>query len=116
MSGRGLAITHLERTGNSLEAFEIAEQAELDNSACIETISVYSKQLASCLTTVVNLIYPEVIVLGGGLSNIQSLYDSVLKDMDGLVFTDRIETRILRPSFGDASGARGAACLWPIKN
>jgi fructokinase len=116
LSGRGLAITHLERTGNSLEAFEIAEQAELDNSACIETISVYSKQLASCLTTVVNLIDPEVIVLGGGLSNIQSLYDSVLKDMDGLVFTDRIETRILRPSFGDASGARGAACLWPIKN
>ncbi len=115
LSGRGLAMTHLERTGNLLEAYEIAEQAKLNNLDCVETISIYSKQLAACLTTVVNLIDPEVIVLGGGLSNIQSLYDSVIQDMDGLVFTDRIETKVLRPSFGDASGARGAACLWPIK-
>ena len=114
LSGRGLAETHRERTGNPLEAFEVAEGASSGKLDCLDSIAIYSKQLASCLTTVVNLVDPEIIVLGGGLSNIQSLYDSVIQDMNGLVFTDNIETKISRPSFGDASGARGAACLWPL--
>ncbi len=114
LSGRGLSATHLELSGQTLDAFEIAARAQKAEGACVETIALYSKQLASCLTTVVNLIDPDVIVLGGGLSNIQSLYESVLEDMDGLVFTDKIETKICPPSFGDASGARGAACLWPL--
>ncbi len=114
LSGRGLAATHLERTGTALEASEIAAGAKAEIQDCVDSLAVYSKHLAGCLTTVVNLIDPEVIVLGGGLSNIESLYESVIKDMDGLVFTDNIETRICAPSFGDASGARGAACLWPL--
>jgi fructokinase len=52
-------------------------------------------------------------VLGGGLSNIKSLYDSVPKDMADYVFSEDLQTRIAPPKFGDASGARGAACLWP---
>jgi predicted NBD/HSP70 family sugar kinase len=114
LSGRGLGATHLERTGTAAPAVDIAAGAEAEEQDCLDSISIYSKQLASCLTTVVNLIDPEIIVLGGGLSNIQSLYESVIQDMDGLVFTDKIETKISRPSFGDASGARGAACLWPL--
>lgn len=113
LSGRGMAATHQERTGESLRAFEIAQGSNTENQDCRDTIAIYSKQLASCLTTVINLIDPEIIVLGGGLSNIQSLYDSVPIDMEGLVFTDKIETKLSPPSFGDASGARGAACLWP---
>jgi predicted NBD/HSP70 family sugar kinase len=116
LSGRGLTATHLERTGISVDAVDIAKGAEAKDQDCSESIAIYSKQLASCLTTVVNLIDPEIIVLGGGLSNIQSLYESVIQDMDGLVFTDKIETTISPPSFGDASGARGAACLWPVIN
>jgi fructokinase len=114
LSGRGLAATHLERTGFTLDALEVAEGAKAKIQDCADSLAIYSKQLASCLTTVVNLIDPEVIVLGGGLSNIESLYESVIRDMDGLVFTDNIETKICTPSFGDASGARGAACLWPV--
>ncbi len=82
--------------------------------AASQSIKIYSKQLARCLATIVNVIDPEVIVLGGGLSNIISLYESVPRDMEGYVFTDDLQTRIAPPKFGDASGARGAACLWPI--
>ncbi len=53
-------------------------------------------------------------MLGGELSNIISFYGSVPRDMEGYVFTDDLQTRIAPPKFGDASGARGAACLWPI--
>jgi predicted NBD/HSP70 family sugar kinase len=82
--------------------------------AASQSIKIYSKQLARCLATVVNIIDPEVIVLGGGLSNIKSLYESLPSDMAGYVFTDDLQTRIAPPKFGDASGARGAACLWSI--
>ena len=62
----------------------------------------------------VNLLDPDVIVLGGGLSNIPLLYETVPAQMSDYVFTDAMTTRLSPPSFGDASGARGAACLWPI--
>jgi fructokinase len=93
---------------------EIAELALAKDPAASQSIKIYSKQLARCLATIVNVIDPEVIVLGGGLSNIISLYESVPRDMEGYVFTDDLQTRIAPPKFGDASGARGAACLWPI--
>ncbi len=94
---------------------DIAAQANDGDDAAQACIAVYSKQLARCLATVVNLIDPEAIVLGGGLSNIDSLYDTVLPDMEDYVFTTGLKTRLLRPQFGDASGAIGAACLWPSR-
>ena len=63
----------------------------------------------------VNLLDPDVIVLGDGLSNISLLYERVPALMSDYVFIDAITTRLLPPSFGDASGARGAACLWPAQ-
>lgn len=114
LSGRGLKQSHLERSGTQIEANKIAELAMAKDPAALESLKIYSKQLARCLATIVNVIDPEVIVLGGGLSNIGSLYDSVPKDMAEYVFTDDLQTRIAPPKFGDASGARGAACLWPI--
>jgi fructokinase len=114
LSGRGLKRSHLETTGHEAEAANIAELALAKDRAASQSIKIYSKQLARCLATVVNIIDPEVIVLGGGLSNIKSLYESVPSDMAGYVFTDDLQTRIAPPKFGDASGARGAACLWSI--
>jgi len=114
LSGRGLKRSHLETTGHEAEAANIAELALAKDRAASQSIKIYSKQLARCLATVVNIIDPEVIVLGGGLSNIKSLYESLPSDMAGYVFTDDLQTRIAPPKFGDASGARGAACLWSI--
>jgi fructokinase len=114
LSGRGLKQSHLETAGHEVEATKIAELALAKDPAASQSIKIYSKQLARCLATIVNVIDPEVIVLGGGLSNIISLYESVPRDMEGYVFTDDLQTRIAPPKFGDASGARGAACLWPI--
>ena len=113
LSGSGMSQTHKERSKQSLTAMEIAKAAASDASAR-ETLEIYSAHLAQCLSTVVNLLDPDVIVLGGGLSNIPLLYETVPAQMSDYVFTDAMTTRLSPPSFGDASGARGAACLWPI--
>ena len=108
-----MSQTHKERSKQSLTAMEIAKAAASDASAR-ETLEIYSAHLAQCLSTVVNLLDPDVIVLGGGLSNIPLLYETVPAQMSDYVFTDAMTTRLSPPSFGDASGARGAACLWPV--
>ena len=61
----------------------------------------------------INIVDPEVIVLGGGLSNIGALYDTVPRLWDRYVFSDKVDTRLVPPRHGDASGVRGAAWLWP---
>lgn len=114
LSGRGLKQSHLERTGNSLEATEIARLADSGEGGARESIQTYSMQLARCLATVVNLIDPDLIVFGGGLSNIAQLYEDVPALLGEHVFTENMLTRIVAPKFGDASGAIGAACLWPL--
>lgn len=113
LSGRGLRQTFKERYADERSAAEIAALAQQGDANATESISIYSQQLARCLATVVNVIDPDIIVLGGGLSNIASLYDSVTDHMRPYVFTDKLLTRLSRPTFGDASGALGAACLWP---
>lgn len=114
LSGRGLKQSHLERTGIELEATEIALLATNGSVEANETIETYCKQLARCLSTVVNLLDPDMIVLGGGLSNISQLYAQVPSLMKEHVFTDNMLTTLAAPRFGDASGAIGAACLWPL--
>ncbi|MBL4582333.1 MAG: ROK family protein [Gammaproteobacteria bacterium] len=113
LSGRGLRQTHLERTGIELETKEIASLATVGNVEASESIQIYCKQLARCLSTAVNLIDPDMIVLGGGLSNISQLYTQVPGLMEDHVFTENMLTMLCAPKFGDASGAIGAACLWP---
>ncbi|GJM13411.1 MAG: fructokinase [Pseudohongiella sp.] len=113
LSGRGLKQSHLERWGTALEAAEIARLAAAGDSEAVESIHLYCNQLARCLATVVNLLDPEMIVLGGGLSNISLLYTQVPDLMAEHVFTENMQTTISAPKFGDASGAIGAACLWP---
>ncbi len=114
LSGRGLKQTHAESTGNELEAVEIATLAGQGDQSAGASIDLYCQQLACCLATVINVLDPEMIVLGGGLSNIQQLYKDVPELMKKHVFTDKLSTQLSAPKFGDASGAIGAACLWPL--
>lgn len=113
LSGRGLSATFQERHASEKSAKEIAELASRGDAAASECIAVYCDQLARCLATVVNIIDPHMIVLGGGLSNIAALYEQVPRLMRPFVFTDELHTLLAPPTFGDASGALGAACLWP---
>jgi fructokinase len=112
LSGRGLKQTYFEQEGQQLEPIEITQRAEQGHSNARECIQRYCQQLARCLASVINIVDPELIVLGGGLSNIRELYSTVPDFLEEFVFTDVVQTRLSRPKFGDASGARGAACLW----
>lgn len=114
LSGRGLKQTFSERYGQDLEATQIAKMAVAGDQNAIDCVQLYCQQLARCLATVVNVIDPDMIVLGGGLSNIDELYRSVPVFMEEFVFTDIMLTELSAANFGDASGARGAACLWPL--
>ena len=73
----------------------------------------YCDRLARALSTVINIFDPDVIVLGGGMSNIDALYGEVLGRWGSYVFSDRVDTRLVAAKYGDASGVRGAAWLWP---
>ena len=77
-----------------------------------ESLSDYTNRLARALSSIVNVIDPDVIVLGGGLSNIRSLYHEVPKLWGEWIFSDRVDTQLVPPKFGDSSGVRGAAWLW----
>jgi fructokinase len=113
LSGPGLAADHRRHTGQSLTAREIAHTAERGDLDCRAALARYSDRLARGLALVINLIDPEAIVLGGGLSAIGMLYDEVPRRWQRYVFSDRVLTRLLAPSHGDSSGVRGAAWLWP---
>ena len=76
-------------------------------------IETYSERLARALGSVVNIIDPEVIVLGGGLSKIAALYTQTREKLPAYVFSPRVRTKIVPPRHGDSSGVRGAAWLWP---
>ena len=73
----------------------------------------YADRLARALATVINIFDPEVVVLGGGLSRVASLYDEVPRRWGAWVFSDRVDTKLRPPRHGDSSGVRGAAWLWP---
>jgi predicted NBD/HSP70 family sugar kinase len=77
-----------------------------------EALARYEERLARALASVINVLDPEVIVLGGGMSNIESLYTAVPRLWSGYVFSDRVDTRLSRHVHGDSSGVRGAAWLW----
>jgi fructokinase len=95
-----------------LTAREIAAATRQD-AAAAAAVETYSRRLAKGLATVINLLDPDVIVLGGGLSNIESLYTRVPQLWTEWVFSDRVDTRLTRAKHGDSSGVRGAAWLWP---
>jgi fructokinase len=109
LSGSGLQLAYAG--GGGLTAREIAEAAERGYAEAAAAIETYSRRLAKALATVINLLDPDAIVLGGGLSNITSLYQRVPELWTEWVFSDRVDTRLARAVHGDSSGVRGAAWL-----
>lgn len=111
LSGPGLARTHAERTGHSLSAARIGEQAAAGDDEAAGTLDVYARQLAFALSQIVNFLDPDVIVLGGGISNIDLLYQAVPAHWGAHITSDAVVTRLCKARFGDSSGVRGAAWL-----
>jgi fructokinase len=116
LSGPGLARDHAEVTGESLRAEEIAERAASDDAACRDTLARHADRAARALASVINVLDPDVIVLGGGVSNVSGLYTSVPALWDRYVFSDYVSTPLVPARHGDSSGVRGAAWLWPAES
>jgi fructokinase len=113
LSGPGLARDHGQATGRDWGPREIAAAAEGGDEAADAALHRYERRMARALASVINLIDPDVIVLGGGLSSLSRIYTNVPRLWGAYVFSDRIDTRLVPPAHGDASGVRGAAWLWP---
>ena len=113
LSGPGLARDHRAVTGQNAAADEIARRAAAGDALCEATLERYEERLARALAGVINLLDPDVIVLGGGLSNLERLYHNVPRLWLPHVFSDDVRTRLLPNRHGDSSGVRGAAWLWP---
>jgi fructokinase len=122
LSGPGMAKLHQIETKesvrpelvegtDSLKAEEIVARAEQGDAACERSLQLYENRLARSLAYVINILDPDVIVLGGGMSNIERLYTNVPKIWGNWVFSDRVDTKLVKHRFGDSSGVRGAAWL-----
>ncbi len=112
LSGPGMSRDHLWHAGERLDPRAILAGAETGNAACEATLARYEDRLARALSHVINLLDPDVIVLGGGMSNMARLYDKVPRLWLPYVFSDHVATRLARNRHGDSSGVRGAAWLW----
>ena len=112
LSGPALAADHRRHGGRSLSAVEIAALAARGDQECGTTLGRYTDRLARGLASVINLLDPDAIVLGGGLSGISALYEEVPRLWNQYIFSDKVVTRLLPPVHGDSSGVRGAAWLW----
>lgn len=112
LSGPGLARDHRARGGGETSGERIVAGAEAGDPACRATLDRYAERLARALAHVVNVLDPDAIVLGGGLSAIAGLYEAVPRLWGARIFSDTVLTRLLPPKHGDSSGVRGAAWLW----
>src|SRR6185312_8902210 len=112
LSGPGLAADHARIAGGGLDAAAIAQRAAAGDAGCAGSLERYAGRLARSLATVVNVLDPDVIVLGGGLSSIASLYERVPRLLPAHVFSDEVRTRLVPPAHGGSGGVRGAAWLW----
>jgi len=111
LSGPGFAASFYRQSGRKLSAQAIAELAERGDQEAMICLEQYEDRLARGLASVINILDPDVIVLGGGMSNIARLYQQVPRLWSAYVFSDQVDTRLVAPRFGDSSGVRGAARL-----
>jgi fructokinase len=98
-----------------LTPVQIVDAAARGDAGAEAALQRYERRMARALAHVVNILDPDVIVLGGGMSNLDRLYDTVPALWAPFVFSDTIATRLVRAAHGDSSGVRGAAWLWPIR-
>ncbi len=115
VSGSGFAADFARASGRSLSAREIAKLIDSGDAEAITAFERLEDRLARSLAAVINIFDPDCIVVGGGLSNVKRLYENVPKIWGSYIFTDGpVRTRFVQAKFGDSSGVRGAACLWPL--
>ena len=117
LSGPGLAREYERRSGQRAAALDVAARAASADRSAEEAMASYERRMAKALASVINLLDPDVIVLGGGLSKIAHIYENVPRFWGAHVFSAGVaetpRTRLVRAAHGDASGVRGAAWLWP---
>lgn len=112
LSGPGVARDYIRLGGDDMPAGEVAARADRGEARAMACLERYERRFARAIASIINVVDPDVIVLGGGLSNITRLYDRVPALWGPHVFSDRVDTRLVRARHGDASGVRGAAWLW----
>jgi fructokinase len=115
LSGPGMEADHLRRTGEQLGSRDIAGRASREEPRAAETLRRYHDRLGRGLASVINLLDPDVVVLGGGMSNIPGLPEAAGREIPRYLFSDTFRTEIRRAVHGDSSGVRGAAWLWPAR-
>ena len=114
VSGTGVAADHLWATGKDLTTRQIAVDAEAGDEAALATLGRFEDRLARGLASVVNALDPDVFVIGGGVSRMERLYRTLPDLVRSYTFGGDFDTPILPAKFGDSSGVRGAAWLWPL--
>jgi len=112
LSGPGMMAEYKKLTGKDLRPERIVLEARQGESFASVALDRYIERLAKSLASVINLLDPDVVVLGGGLANIDELYEEVPRRWHHYIFSDGIETTLVPAKYGDASGVRGAAWLW----
>jgi predicted NBD/HSP70 family sugar kinase len=112
LSGPALTADHAAERGTEQDGRAIAQLAHAGDPVAIQALSRYEERLARALAHVINLLDPEIIVLGGGVSNIERLYQQVPQAWRQHVFSDSVQTRLLKNQLGDSAGVLGAAWLW----
>jgi fructokinase len=113
LSGPALARDYIALGGEDLSAVDVAERAARGDPRAQMCLNRYERRFARAIASIINVVDPDVIVLGGGLSKLPGLYERVPELWGPHVFSDRVDTRLVRAKHGDASGVRGAAWLWP---
>lgn len=111
LSGPSMMQLHHRETGVLLKPEVIVARAAAGDAACERSLACYEQRLARSLAHVINILDPDVIVLGGGMSNIARLYRHIPQLWARWVFSDHVDTRLVQHQFGDSSGVRGAAWL-----
>jgi fructokinase len=112
VSGPALAADHERSEGERLEPAVIAQRAAGGDARCARSLDRHARRLARAFAHVINLLDPDIIVVGGGLSHLDHVTGAVPRMLAGFVYSDSVVTRLVRAAHGDASGVRGAARLW----
>ena len=114
LSGTGFARTYLEAGGTKITAKEVMQRVSQGEPLAIDILEQYIDRMARSLAVIINIIDPETIVLGGGMSHVSQLYSEVPKRWDQYIFSpEPAATELKPPVHGDSGGVRGAAWLWP---
>jgi fructokinase len=115
LSGPGMAADYHACGGPAVPSEVVVERATAGERLAIDALARWERRLAKALATIINVLDPDTIVVGGGLSAIDRIYTGVPALWGRWIFSDHVATRLVRAAHGDASGVRGAAWLWPAR-